>query len=266
MEIQGAVRVQVWCIVARQNIPVRDSESSKFKKNSHPNIPLAVPELKEEHHLSVRRIRAAIRYREFGYMPEIESTDVQEPKNVERRRTGSVEYYRLVVGSREVGCTEPVHCGIARAARRTRYGHGRRNDGNVMDTAVDLTAVQWRSQTSDGTRRPTMPLLALNPGNHPKLNVVVKLRFVEACRSAAIIFGSCQALHLEAEWDFWRRKKLSRSTAVTAVIRRAVEPSIRAVTVLLQRTENGRRDGTGTRSTGAVKPSRRSRRAALGIA
>jgi hypothetical protein len=53
-------------------------------------------------------------------------------------------------GSGEVGCTEAVHCGIAKAARRTLHGHGRRNDGSVMGTAV-----QWRSQTSDGTGRPT---------------------------------------------------------------------------------------------------------------
>jgi hypothetical protein len=47
----------------------------------------------------------------------------------------------------------------------------------------------------------------------------------------------------------------------------AVRASTRPVTVLALRMEkNLQRDGTGTRSTGAVEPSQRARRAALSLA
>ncbi|KAJ7833628.1 hypothetical protein B0H14DRAFT_2591383 [Mycena olivaceomarginata] len=86
-------------------------------------------------------------------------------------------------------------------------------------------------------------------GKTPKLNVVVKLRFVEVCRSAAIIFGSCQALHLEAERDFWRRKKF-----VNAFFNaRLADPFDVGPSSHQPSVAEDRKWPMGTRSTGAVK-------------
>ncbi|KAJ6542144.1 hypothetical protein DFH09DRAFT_1392762 [Mycena vulgaris] len=118
---------------------------------------------------------------------------------------------------RSLVCAPLPQTATTRAAARARDGHGRRMHGFSTARAVSKRPVKWLKKSLTGRH-----------GQRHGRNGYTGLPD--------------------------DGKKTSRSTAVTAVFQRAVKVQTRAVPVPLNSGKNGRRNGHGTRATGAVEP------------